>query len=196
MTPPALHFCGFIQERWGGQCAAFHVLERLASDCVSTQTGQQGMHCNGYGFILSIGGEGCYQHPGQISRRNSETSHASIRYQRQWRRSWTNINIVKGSSKKSSSAQADQRDPLQQQEWMGPKATPGPIFRGALKVQAPIFPVSSHASRRAKELDHSRQIESSAHPDRRPLGPRDPALPDTALSSIPWPAPPQASASP
>jgi len=158
MTPLALRLCGFIQKRWGGQCLAFHVLERLVSDSVSTQTGQQGMHCNGYGFILSIGGEDCYQHPGQISRVNSETLNASIRYQRQWRRSWTNINIV--------------------------------------KVQAPIFPVSSHASRRTKELDHSWQIESSAHPDRRPLGPRDPALPDSALSSIPWPAPPQASASP
>ena len=40
---------------------------------------------------------------------------------------------LKGTSKNSSSARADQRDPLQQMEWMGPKATPGPIFRGALK---------------------------------------------------------------
>jgi hypothetical protein len=42
--------------------------------------------------------------------------------------------IIKGTSKNSSSVRADQRDPLQQLEWMGPKATPGPIFRGALKV--------------------------------------------------------------
>ena len=43
--------------------------------------------------------------------------------------------LHKGTSKNSSSARADQRDPLQQMEWMGPKATPGPIFRGAHKTE-------------------------------------------------------------
>ena len=43
---------------------------------------------------------------------------------------------LKGTSKNSCSARADQRDPLQQLEWMGPKTTPGPIFRGALKCSS------------------------------------------------------------
>ncbi len=42
-------------------------------------------------------------------------------------------NHLKGTSKNLSFARTNQRDPLQQLEWMGPKATPGPIFRGALK---------------------------------------------------------------
>lgn len=33
--------------------------------------------------------------------------------------------------KNSGSARADQRDPLQQLEWMEPRATPMPMFRGA-----------------------------------------------------------------
>jgi len=46
--------------------------------------------------------------------------------------------LIKGTSKNSSSARADQRDPLQQLEWMGPKATPGPIFRGALNPKGQV----------------------------------------------------------
>ena len=51
-----------------------------------------------------------------------------------------------GTSKNSSSARADQRDPLQQLEWMGPKATPGPIFRGAL-IHAKIDSLARAAKR-------------------------------------------------
>jgi len=43
--------------------------------------------------------------------------------------------LHKDTSKNSSSARADQRDPLQQLEWMGPNATPVPIFRGAHKTE-------------------------------------------------------------
>ncbi len=41
--------------------------------------------------------------------------------------------VLKGASKNSGCARADQRDPLRQPEWMEPEATPGLIFRGALK---------------------------------------------------------------
>ena len=47
--------------------------------------------------------------------------------------------MLMGTSKNSGSTRADQRDQLQQLEWMEPKATLGPIFRGALmSIPMPI----------------------------------------------------------
>jgi hypothetical protein len=43
-------------------------------------------------------------------------------------------NFLKGTSKNSGSVRAGQRDLLQPLEWMDPKATPGPIYRGALNI--------------------------------------------------------------
>ena len=55
---------------------------------------------------------------------------------------------LEGTSKNASSARADQRDPLQQLEWMGPKATPGPIFRGALEYYQQALPLLQAAGDR------------------------------------------------